>query len=472
MNTLFKIWVVLLLSVYAFTFNAHALTTSSSAECANGSEPVYIDSTFIQDQTEFIRYGSDIPTKDTYTFNFSGLDISAHYLSSFTVGWDLSSEPTTYSDTFGVINEASEGIFEKVYDISNPITSGVASSGGYSNIFKFYYNSYVCSNPPVQQTCPDGGVPLNGNCDRKCSEIDMGSLTVADLGGGYSDICIQIASQDDRDKECITTCGGTSANVTSNSYNVLTGSSDCRCKTGTSTNQNDLNNQQSKNDSDNELDNRKDNNSNSNPDDDSDTLTDEFLQQIRDNLSDNTSLLEENNNTQSDIKTNSDDISQNTSDMVSSLDDIGTSLDDLNDKTEEGNGFLEDIYGAMSDYLTWYFANDALVADEISSSDINTKMSDLSDSISDVEEGTYDFTEINFEAGQGGFISTAFSKYSDLLGLSTSYGSKPSNMTMSIFGSTYTILNFSLLDPFISILRNLFLSLAYFSGFMIFVRKG
>ena len=63
-------------------------------------------------------------------------------------------------------------------------------------------------------------------------------------------------------------------------------------------------------------------------------------------------------------------------------------------------------------------------------------------------------------------LSDSFLKYSNVLGFGSSYGGMPSNITVNLMGVTYTILDFSVLDDYIDIIRSIFLTLAYLYGFM------
>ena len=69
-------------------------------------------------------------------------------------------------------------------------------------------------------------------------------------------------------------------------------------------------------------------------------------------------------------------------------------------------------------------------------------------------------------------LNDSFSKYSDVLGFGSNYGTAPSNITVNLMGVTYTILDFSVLDSYVDIIRSIFLTLAYLYGFMNLLRGG
>ena len=69
-------------------------------------------------------------------------------------------------------------------------------------------------------------------------------------------------------------------------------------------------------------------------------------------------------------------------------------------------------------------------------------------------------------------LDNTFSKYSNILGFGSSYANRPENIELTIFNTTYTILDFTYLDPYINIIRSLFLALAYLYGFMNLLRSS
>ncbi len=69
-------------------------------------------------------------------------------------------------------------------------------------------------------------------------------------------------------------------------------------------------------------------------------------------------------------------------------------------------------------------------------------------------------------------LGSTLSKYSNVLGFGSTYANRPENITMTIFNQQYTLIDFSILDSYISIIRSLFLTLAYLYGFMNLIRSS
>ncbi|MDD2896716.1 MAG: hypothetical protein PHG81_11935 [Aliarcobacter sp.] len=69
-------------------------------------------------------------------------------------------------------------------------------------------------------------------------------------------------------------------------------------------------------------------------------------------------------------------------------------------------------------------------------------------------------------------LGSTLSKYSNVLGFGSAYANRPENITMTIFNQQYTLIDFSILDSYISMIRSLFLTLAYLYGFMNLIRSS
>lgn len=69
-------------------------------------------------------------------------------------------------------------------------------------------------------------------------------------------------------------------------------------------------------------------------------------------------------------------------------------------------------------------------------------------------------------------LSSTFSKYSNVLGFGSSYASAPDNITLTLFEHEYTLIDFSILNPYVDVIRSLFLTLAYLYGFMNLLRSS
>lgn len=69
-------------------------------------------------------------------------------------------------------------------------------------------------------------------------------------------------------------------------------------------------------------------------------------------------------------------------------------------------------------------------------------------------------------------LSSTFSKYSNVLGFGSSYASAPDNITLTLFEHEYILIDFSILNPYVDVIRSLFLTLAYLYGFMNLLRSS
>ena len=96
----------------------------------------------------------------------------------------------------------------------------------------------------------------------------------------------------------------------------------------------------------------------------------------------------------------------------------------------------------------------------------------INDSFTPVSSEDYNSAQSNINNSISSSLNTSFSKYSNVLGFGSNYGNKPVSITVSLMGKTYTLLDFSFLDNYVSIIRSLFLSLAYLYGFMNLLRGG
>lgn len=65
-------------------------------------------------------------------------------------------------------------------------------------------------------------------------------------------------------------------------------------------------------------------------------------------------------------------------------------------------------------------------------------------------------------------LNYTFNKYSDLLG--SGYCSAPKNINVSLMGQNFTLLDFSVLAPYVDYIRTVFLSIAYILGLFFFLR--
>jgi hypothetical protein len=109
-------------------------------------------------------------------------------------------------------------------------------------------------------------------------------------------------------------------------------------------------------------------------------------------------------------------------------------------KDSEGKGFLDSILESLTTFTT-----------PLSSEDKSSYSSQIDTQVTST-------------------LNSSFSKYSNVLGLGSSYGTAPSNVEFSLMGQTYTLLDYSVLAPYIDLIRALLISGAYIIGFLYFLR--
>ena len=102
-----------------------------------------------------------------------------------------------------------------------------------------------------------------------------------------------------------------------------------------------------------------------------------------------------------------------------------------------------------------------------------SKISDFIDTLttptSDEDKNSYQ-SQINDKVSNT--LNNVFSKYSNVLGFGSTYGNRPENITLTLFNHQYTLIDFSIFDSYVSIIRSLFLTLAYLYGFMNLIRSS
>lgn len=98
---------------------------------------------------------------------------------------------------------------------------------------------------------------------------------------------------------------------------------------------------------------------------------------------------------------------------------------------------------------------------------LTEKFTDLTSPITDDEKSTYS-SQVNSKISNT--LNDTFSTYSNILGLGSNYAPAPANITVTLFGIEFVLINFSLLDSYVSVIRSLFLTLAYIYGLLFFLR--
>lgn len=319
----------LILLILLFVTNSYSLQTTSPAQCTNGGTPTII-STEANIHTENwynVRWDTDTPSSSTYTFTYDGLSITAHYLSSYSIGWNLASDPIVYADSFSIATIGSDIIKEVLYTYYVPTTSATASSGWYHNHFDVYKLTYECELAP-EEPCPSGLDRINGECP-SCEDAGLYSQTTV-LGGSIT--CISKATQDDRHNECLSYCGS-SDKIKWFDYDPVTGNMTCQCNTSNAS----IPTQDYSDDIDNATDSS-----------DSDSLLMEMFNDMLSNqstLNDNISNLGLTND-----ETNSLISGLNT-DLSNKLNDNGILISDTNGILTTAVGFLDGIYDTLAGFV-------------------------------------------------------------------------------------------------------------------------
>lgn len=319
----------------------------------------------------------------------------------------------------------------------------------------------TCSNETL---CEDGGASYQGSCDRSCETLGLITDYVDHDGLLYTPMEKRCVSTYDCNKalqQCISKCGNQD-NVNTFECNTDLGMvQGCTCK--------DDNLDDNVTDPD-EID-------ENTPEDKKTNSLLEIIknesQKSNEHLNNIESLLTDNNEENHVRKEQLDDIDASLNNIESDIGSIkntlSNGLDDLKQGQSDGNGLLEDIkesnQGILDKIISWFddFDTNNLVLEtdsNLMTNNINTEIDNLP-SLEDLD--------LNSETQS--MLDSVTSKYSNALGFSSSYGTRPQNVTVTLFDKEYTIIDFTWLDDYIGAIRSLFLSIAYISGFLLLLRK-
>lgn len=338
-------------------------------------------------------------------------------------------------------------------------------------------SSGVCGTPDI---CPDGGPSQNGSCDRSCESIGLLTDTVNINDWDYeypsnNKMCVDGYDCNTDGKvinACIEKCGSRENIKNFTCTNDPVSYTACECK-------------------DDDIDDIVDEET---PDETTQAgdslLSNKYLKQIKDEMLSQSEMLNEYEglltaNNESNLRqedkltsmdgklSNIDNSINNLNDGINNIDnsinnlnnginDLNDGVDSLNDGQDLTNGWLEDIYNKLVDIYTFYTDLEEEVLNGA-----NNAQNQLDNELEELET-TEDLDIVDKINDK---LDEAVSKYQNSLGFSTSYGSKPQNITVTLFNKDYIMLNFSVLDEHISAIRALFLSLAYLSGFLLLLKK-
>lgn len=142
---------------------------------------------------------------------------------------------------------------------------------------------------------------------------------------------------------------------------------------------------------------------------------------------------------------------------------IGTSLENIGNNQGSGDGTGTADLTALGQGLT-------NIDNTLKNSLIDENEKPYLKSIDDILKGQSDSPDDTSDLNSlvGSELGFSFSKYSNLL--NSSFCSAPNNITFSLMGNTYTLLDFSVLNPYVGIIRTLFISLASLLGLLFFLR--
>ena len=163
------------------------------------------------------------------------------------------------------------------------------------------------------------------------------------------------------------------------------------------------------------------------------------------------------------INTNLKDIESGTTQLVNKQTQANTTLDKINNSAN-----ASELYNkVMTEDLNKLVNNTQDAEGKSYLGTITDFVKTLTTPVTGDDKSSYS-SQIN--SNVSGALTNTFSKYSNVLGLGSSYGSPPANITLTLFGQVYVLIDFSLLAPYVDIIRSIFLTLAYLYGFMNLIR--
>lgn len=122
--------------------------------------------------------------------------------------------------------------------------------------------------------------------------------------------------------------------------------------------------------------------------------------------------------------------------------------------------------GGNDDVLAGLGNIDQTLKDGLFDDNQNPYLKNIEDRLKKGQESPEDTGAINSLVG--GELGFASNKYNNILNVG--FCSRPSNITMSLMGQNYTVIDFSYIDPYVSFIRGLLMTIAGLLGFLIFLR--
>ena len=122
--------------------------------------------------------------------------------------------------------------------------------------------------------------------------------------------------------------------------------------------------------------------------------------------------------------------------------------------------------GGNDDVLAGLGNIDNTLKDGLFDDNQNPYLKNIEDRLKKGQETPEDTGAINSLVG--GELGFASNKYQNILNVG--FCSKPNNITMNLMGQTFTLIDFSYIDPYVTYIRGLLMTIAGLLGFLIFLR--
>ena len=142
--------------------------------------------------------------------------------------------------------------------------------------------------------------------------------------------------------------------------------------------------------------------------------------------------------------------------LNSKLAGLDTKLDGLG---TGGTGGNDDVLAGLGNI-------DNTLKDGLFDDNQNPYLKNIDDSLKKGQETPEDTGAINSLVG--GELGFASNKYQNILNVG--FCSRPNNITMTLMGQNFTVIDFSYIDPYVTFIRGLLMTIAGLLGFLIFLR--
>lgn len=398
----------------------------------------------------------------------NGEDITYEsYMTTSQFAWRSESANTLKHRTYKVLNACVYPEITECPDGAEPYQGSCARTCEDLNLTTSHYTDLLgnsvtqCVNSNL---CPDGGIKLSDSCDRSCEDINMLTEPKGDKID-WSDITQTTNCVDKLNcsadgvifKNCVLKCGSKD-NIKTFSCDPDSPINLCECK-------------------DDNLDEQIPDDEDIDENTPDSKVSNSLLKSIKNENQRQTELQDEMasllyTQNENDLKkmdsldsidnkmSNLDDSINGVSDEVRDMKEVlNYDMEQLKTGQDESNGLLSDI-------------KDNTASTKDSNKGILDKLTELFDFMTSTDGISDKISTIDMEGKTQGYLDSALSQFGNVLGFSSSYGTRPQNITVTLFNKSYNIIDFSILDEHISVIRSLFLSLAYIIGFLFLLRKA